>query len=202
MERNSIECLKADIYRLTGDTSWKSIIKQLIKNICFRPVFTLRMCQHFDSKNSKIILAIFRLMHRKNCDKAGLLMSWKCDIGPGFSLTHTFGSGICELAKIGTNVTLLHGTSIAQKDDINEDGTRTSCAATIGNNVWLGPNSTIVGNVNIGKSSIVGANTLVTKDVPAESIVVGNPQKVLSKKAVEDVPNKVPQEILDRCYKK
>ena len=202
MERNSIECLKADIYRLTKDTSWKSIIKQLIKNKCFRPIFTLRMCQHFDSKNNKIMLAIFRIMHRNNCDKAGLLMSWKCDIGPGFSLTHTFGSGITDLAKLGSNITLLHGTSIAQKDSISEkDGSRTSHGAIVGDNVWLGPNSTIVGGVNIGKSSIVGANTLVSKDVPEESIVVGNPQKVLNKKAIEDVYNKVPKEILGRCYK-
>ncbi len=201
MKRNHIECLKADVYRLTKDTSWKSIIKQLIKNKCFRPIFTLRMCQHFDSKNNKLMLTIFRIIHRNSCDKAGLLMSWKCDIGPGFSLTHTFGSGITELAKLGSNITLLHGTSIAQKDSIAEDGSRTSHGATIEDNVWLGTNSTIIGNITVGKSSIVGANTLVTKDVPKESIVVGNPQKILTKKAIEDVYNKVPQEILDRCYK-
>lgn len=202
MERNSIECLKADIYRIRRDTSWKSIIKEYVVNICFRPIFTLRMCQHFDSKNNKFVLKIFRVIHRMNCDKAGFLMSWRCNIGPGFCLTHSFGSGINEGAQIGCNVTLLHGTSIAQKDVIEEDGSRTSISPIIEDNVWLGPNSTILGAAHIGKSSVVAANSLVTKAVPPQSIVIGNPQKILSKNAVEDVPNKVPQEILDRCYKK
>lgn len=201
MERNSIECLKADVYRLTKDTSWKSIFKQLILNKCFRPIFTLRLCQHYNSKNNKLLLNVFRLLHRRYCNKVGFIMGWKCNIGPGFCLTHTWGGGINDLATIGSNVTLLHGVSIAQKDKIAEDGSRTSFAPTVEDNVWIGPNSTIIGSVKIGKSSIVGANSLISKDVPQESIAVGNPQRILDKKAIEDAYNKVPQEILDRCYK-
>ena len=49
----------------------------------------------------------------------------------------------------------------------------------IGNNVWIGQNVTILANVNIGDNVIIGANTVITKDIPANSIVVGNPARVI-----------------------
>ena len=53
---------------------------------------------------------------------------------------------------------------------------------TIGNNVTLGANVTIIGDVKIGDNCIIGAGAVVVKDVPADSIVVGNPGKVISKR--------------------
>lgn len=50
---------------------------------------------------------------------------------------------------------------------------------SIGVNCWFGNNASIVGNVKIGHGTIVGANTLVTKDVPPFSMVVGNPAKII-----------------------
>lgn len=49
----------------------------------------------------------------------------------------------------------------------------------IGDDVWIGFNSTILKGVKIGNGAIIGANTLVTKDVPANTIVIGNPQRIL-----------------------
>ncbi len=49
----------------------------------------------------------------------------------------------------------------------------------IGVNCWLGNNVSVVGNVKIGHGSIIGANALVTKDVPPFRMVVGNPGKII-----------------------
>lgn len=49
----------------------------------------------------------------------------------------------------------------------------------IGNNVWIGDKSTILSNVKIGDGVIVGANSVVTKDIPAYSVVGGNPAKII-----------------------
>jgi acetyltransferase-like isoleucine patch superfamily enzyme len=49
----------------------------------------------------------------------------------------------------------------------------------VGANCWFGNNVSVIGNVKIGHGSIVGANTLVTKDIPPFSMVVGNPAKVI-----------------------
>ncbi len=76
----------------------------------------------------------------------------------------------------------------------------------IGNDVWIGANSTILNGILIGDGAVIGANTIVTKDVPPYAIIVGNPGKVVKfrfeKKIIEtllelkwwDFPKEVIQE--------
>lgn len=49
----------------------------------------------------------------------------------------------------------------------------------IGSNVWIGDKATILPNVRIGEGSVIGANSVVTKDVPSYSVVCGNPARVV-----------------------
>ncbi|WP_422229174.1 CatB-related O-acetyltransferase [Rickettsia endosymbiont of Halotydeus destructor] len=63
----------------------------------------------------------------------------------------------------------------------------------IGNDVWFGTNSTIMPGVNIGNGAIIGACSVVTKDVPPYSIVVGNPAKI--------VRQRFPDEIIEQLLK-
>lgn len=49
----------------------------------------------------------------------------------------------------------------------------------ISNNVWIGDNVTILKNVNIGSNSVLGINSLVTKNVPNNCVVAGNPARVI-----------------------
>ena len=53
---------------------------------------------------------------------------------------------------------------------------------TIGNNVWIGANSTVLPKVSIGDNVIIGANSLVNKDIPSNSVAVGNPCKIIKQK--------------------
>lgn len=52
---------------------------------------------------------------------------------------------------------------------------------TIGKNVWIGGNCTILPGITIGDNAIIGAGSVVTKDVPNDVIVVGNPAKIIRK---------------------
>jgi acetyltransferase-like isoleucine patch superfamily enzyme len=52
---------------------------------------------------------------------------------------------------------------------------------TIGVNCWFGINSVVIGNVTIGHGCVIGANTLITKDIPPFSIVVGNPSRIIKR---------------------
>ena len=52
----------------------------------------------------------------------------------------------------------------------------------IGKNVWVGDKATILSGVTIGDGVVIGANCVVTKDVPSYSVVVGNPAKIISSK--------------------
>ncbi len=55
-------------------------------------------------------------------------------------------------------------------------------APNIGNRVWIGPGAVIVGKVRIGDDSLIAPNSFVNFDVPDNSVVIGNPGKVVSKK--------------------
>ena len=51
----------------------------------------------------------------------------------------------------------------------------------IGNNVWIGDKATILGGVTVGDGAVIAANSVVTKDVPAYSVVGGNPARVIKR---------------------
>ncbi len=63
-------------------------------------------------------------------------------------------------------------------DPIDDRGLRTS-PIVIGNNVWVGAKATILQGVTIGDNAVIGANAVVTRDVPANSIAVGAPARVV-----------------------
>ena len=52
---------------------------------------------------------------------------------------------------------------------------------SIGDDTWIGTHCAIIGDVKIGKHCVVGANTVIVKDVPDYSVVVGNPAKIIKK---------------------
>lgn len=56
-----------------------------------------------------------------------------------------------------------------------------SAKVTIGNNVWLGENVVVLKGVNIGDGAIIGANSVVTHDIPSNTIAVGSPARVIKK---------------------
>lgn len=66
------------------------------------------------------------------------------------------------------------------------EGIGDSKPITIKDGVWLGANCTIVGGVTIGEGSIIGAGSVVTKDIPAGVIAVGNPCRVVREITEED----------------
>ena len=61
----------------------------------------------------------------------------------------------------------------------------------IGNDVWIGAKSTIMSGVKIGDGAVIGARTMVTKDVPPYSIVVGNPGRIIKYRFNEDQVQKL-----------
>lgn len=87
----------------------------------------------------------------------------------------------CWLIEIGDNVTMSIRVVLMAHDASTKKilGYTKIGKIKIGNNVFLGANTTVLPNIKIGDNSIVGANSVVTKDVPANCVVAGNPAKII-----------------------
>ena len=95
-------------------------------------------------------------------------------IGSGIMLDHATGLVIGETAIIGDNVSVLHSVTLGGNG--NERGKR---HPTIGNGVMISAGAKIIGNINIGEGSKIGAGSLVIKSMPAHVTVVGVPASVI-----------------------
>lgn len=95
-------------------------------------------------------------------------------IGKNLFIDHGMGVVIGETAIIGDNVTLFHGVTLGTTG--KEVGKR---HPTIKNNVLIGANATILGNITIGENSKVGAGAVVVKDVKENTTVVGIPAEIV-----------------------
>ncbi len=106
----------------------------------------------------------------------GIELSWNLNVGPGLRLYHGVALVVNDGVLIGSNVVLRHSTTIGVKT-LN-DGSN-SAAPIIGDNVDIGAHVVIIGPVVIGNGAVIGAGSVVVKDVPPYSVVVGNPAKVI-----------------------
>lgn len=106
--------------------------------------------------------------------KYGVDIGAKAQIGPGFIVRHVGGIAINSGATIGKDVEILQGVTIGYERRGKRQGN-----PQIGNCVWIGSNAAIVGKVRIGNNVLIAPGAFVNFDVPDNSIVIGNPGKVI-----------------------
>ena len=87
-----------------------------------------------------------------------------------------------DSVNIGNNVLFGANCQIGDRDGHQDRYASKPAPIIIEDGVWLGMNVTILKGVTIGKNTIIGANSLVTKDIPANCIAVGSPCKVIKQR--------------------
>lgn len=102
-------------------------------------------------------------------------------IGRRFFIDHGMGVVIGETAELGDDVMLYHGVTLGGRT--RDAGKR---HPTLGDGVAVGAGAKILGPVTIGVGSVIGANAVVTRDAPDDSILVGVPAKARSRRSGED----------------
>ena len=184
--------LRADTFRQYGHSTAGALIRGFCTRRTFRAVATLRLCQAAASGYPwRLTLPLCKLAHRVATRRAGMELPWRSQIGAGIALTHGWGLVVNEGARIGHNVTLFHGVTLGRRDRIAATGERLTEYPTIEDEVWVGPHAVIVGGVTIGTGSRIAAGAFVTTDIPAHSVVQGNPACIIKQDCVPDVMNRV-----------
>jgi serine O-acetyltransferase len=97
-------------------------------------------------------------------------------IGPGFFIDHGMGVVIGETAEVGADVTIYHGVTLGGTS--LEHGKR---HPTLGDRVVVGAGAKLLGAIEIGDDCRIGANSVVVKSVPANSVVVGVPGRSVTR---------------------
>ena len=95
-------------------------------------------------------------------------------IGKGFFIDHGMGVVIGETAEIGDNVTLYHGVTLG-----GVSWEKVKRHPTLGDNVVVGSGAKVLGPFTVGRNSKIGSNSVVVKEVPENSTVVGIPGRVV-----------------------
>lgn len=102
--------------------------------------------------------------------KFGLEISTSAKIGEGLYLGHPYNITVAGGARIGKNANLHKGCTIGRENRGKRAG-----VPTIGDCVYVGIGSTIVGNITVGDDVFIAPGAFVNFDVPSHSVVVGNP---------------------------
>lgn len=180
MEKASLKnIINADLYRYFGTTSIKIFLKGL-KYPGFKYTYYLRKCNYYKEKGFKIKYHFFSWLLKRTSYKFGFNISPNSKIGKGLYIGHFGRIIIHPNAELGLNCNLSPGVTIGETTRGKNKG-----VPKIGNNVWIGTNAVIVGNIQIGDNVLIAPCAYVNFHVPNNAVVLGNPAKIVSYQGTE-----------------
>lgn len=156
-----------DFYRMTG-TLYKKNFHSFLSRCLRHNLAYMRLFRKYQKKPT--FFKRFRLY--RITKKYGLEISVNAKIGKGLYLGHPYNITVGGDVVIGDNVNLNKGCTIGATNRGYVGSPK------IGNNVYIGINATVVGNINIGDDVLIAPNSYVNFDVPSHSVVIGNPATI------------------------
>lgn len=173
------ETLRADVYRYGGGkTDARAFRLAYLHHPGFRFTFYLRKVAYYATKKRSIGVLAYaynRVMLHHYRFKYGFDISPTTKIGPGLYIGHFGGVVVSPHAVLGANINLAQGVTIGATSRGAHRGT-----PTLEDRVWVGANAIIVGKITIGRAALIAPGAYVNFDVPSESVVLGNPGKIIS----------------------
>jgi serine O-acetyltransferase len=171
LNKDVYKLIKSDLHR---NFPGKFTLGKLFKGLGakgFKYMFFLRLMRH----NNFFIRAFSRFMIWHLSYRYGFQIPSFTPIAEGFFIGHFGTIVISDNASIGKNCNIAHNCTIGRTKGEN------SGAPQIGDFVWIGTGAVLVGNIRIEDHVLVAPNAYVNFDVPAHSLVIGNPGKIILK---------------------
>jgi len=157
--------LQADLYRYNRLTGFRGFLKGMMIP-GFRFTYFFRKASKFRKLSVRGLF--YRIMLKHYSYKYGFQISPGTQIGEGFYIGHWGTLVISSSAKIGKNCNLSHCITIGKANRGKIEG-----YPTIGDNVWIGTNSVIVGKIQIGSNVLIAPCSFINFNVPDNSLVIG-----------------------------
>lgn len=168
--RKTIKLIKSDYYWFYGrEISIVSIFIDMLKTKYKGQGWVSLL--RFSQCSNCVVSFIAKVIKQHYAHKYCIDIPACIKVGYSFHIGHGYGVVIHGDTIIGDNVSVSQFVNIGSTD--NEH-------AVIGNNVYIGPMSCIIGGVRIGNDVTIGAGSIVTKDIPDGATVAGNPAKILN----------------------
>lgn len=159
------ETITADINRWAEVLHWQGdAIKNLKKLLYCKPEFRNLFYYRLQSKFVRILSLIAKPI--------STLFIWTENIGPGLFIQHGFATVIAAKS-IGKNAWINQQVTIGYKDD--------TASPIIGDNVSICAGAIILGDILVGNDSTIGANAVVTKNVPEKTVIIGSKAFIIKK---------------------
>jgi serine O-acetyltransferase len=137
----------------------------------FRAVFIYRLFHRF-----RKVPVLNKLLHLLQILTVKIEIHHDAQISYGFTISHPQSVVIGRGSVIGKNATIHSGVVFGRDDYITTPG---GGFPSMGDNVTVGTGAKIIGSIHIGDNCIIGANAVVTKNMPPNSVVAGVPARVL-----------------------
>jgi serine O-acetyltransferase len=137
----------------------------------WRYTLRIKLVRKFFSMIYRVLFKIVQIM-------TGIEFPCEVVVGRNFIIDHFGGVIVSGYAQFGDNCRIRNGVVIGLQTVDNP------CAPRIGNNVDVGAGAKILGDIVIGDNVLVGANAVVTKDVPGNSVVYGIPAVIKPRKDI------------------
>lgn len=136
-----------------------------------------RKANYYYLNNKKYLFKYWQYKLKKMLNKFDFNIPATTKIGKGFFIGHNGPIIINKDAIIGNNCNISTGVTIGRENRGEREG-----SPILGDRVWVGTNAVIVGKIKIGNNVLIAPNSFVNFDVPDNSIVVGNPARIVSNK--------------------
>ncbi|HVL00956.1 MAG TPA: hypothetical protein VM553_14135 [Dongiaceae bacterium] len=189
--------LQADLCRYHGGSRLK-----FLRHFLFTPGFQYTVWMRLTGwairrPATKFTVGILLKMLLSRCRyKYGIAIPEYTDVGPGLFINRFGGIYINGDVSIGHNCNIAQMIIIGQTNRGDNAG-----SPVIGSQCYVAAGSCLIGRISIGDGSVIANNAVVTKNVPAGSVMGGVPAKVISSAGSEGYINrKAPDELLRRCY--
>jgi serine O-acetyltransferase len=177
-----LELLKADLeryYHYAGQDGRRAGTFSVLLaafNPRFAPVFLCRTAYALNSMGLRPFAKLFSLA---NFLLFGIEMAVGCEVGPGLCFAHTYGI-VIGARRIGKNALIYHEVTIGAKEmDVVYTPEK---RPLVGDDVVIGAGAKVLGGITLGDGCVIGANAVVTHDIPANCVAGGIPARVIKQR--------------------